>query len=70
MQRGFGRAVRRRREAVGLSQEAMAFEAGVHRTFVSLIERGLGNPSLTVMVRLAAALECSLASLMREAEGA
>ena len=69
MQKEFGRAIRRRRERAGLSQEAAAFRSGVHRTYVGLIERGLGNPSLTVIVRLADALGTSLTSLMREVEG-
>ena len=60
--------IRRRREAAGYSQEAMAFRAGVHRTYVSLLERGKGNPSLTVVVRLATVLESTLTSLMREVE--
>ena len=68
MQRSFGRVIRRRREAAGYSQEAMAFRAGVHRTYVSLLERGKGNPSLTVVVRLATVLESTLTSLMREVE--
>ena len=68
MQREFGRAFRRRREAAGLSQEDTAFRARVHRTYVSLIERGRANPSLTVIVRLASVLDATLSSLMREVE--
>ncbi len=64
----FGRVARRRREAAGISQEALAFEAEVHRTYVSMVERGIGNPSLTVVEALAAALQTTMSSIFREVE--
>ena len=64
----FGRVVRARREAVGISQEDLADEAGVHRTYVSILERGRGNPSLTVIANLAEALETSISLLFKEVE--
>ena len=67
-QRRFGLAIRGQREAAGLSQEDLGFQADVHRTYVSMIERGGGNPSLTVIVRLTNALGSTLTSLMREVE--
>jgi transcriptional regulator with XRE-family HTH domain len=48
-----GRNVRRLRLAKGLSQEAYAFEAGIHRTYVSDIERGARNPTIKVVDQLA-----------------
>lgn len=48
-----GRNVRRLRLAKGLSQEAYAFEAGIHRTYVSDIERGARNPTIKVVDKLA-----------------
>ena len=42
----FGIAVRRRRETLGLSQEELAYQAGLHITYISLIERGLRNVSI------------------------
>lgn len=51
-----GANVRRLRQARGLSQEAFADEAGIHRTYVSDIERGARNPTITVVERLAEAL--------------
>lgn len=48
-----GANVRRLRLAKELSQEDYAFEAGVHRTYVSDIERGARNPTATVIERLA-----------------
>lgn len=52
----FGRVLRERRLAAGLSQEKLALEAEVDRTFVSLLERGGRQPTLTTLWRLAAAL--------------
>lgn len=54
---GFGRTVRRLRIALKLSQEGLAERAEVHRTYIGGIERGERNPTLTMIVRLAEALE-------------
>ena len=67
--RKFGRIVRRRRQHAGVSQEALADRAGLHRTYISLLERGLRNPSLTVVSKLARALGTSMTSLVAELEG-
>lgn len=48
--------IRRAREAIGLSQEALALSADVDRTYVSQLERGVANPSLVILSRIAAAL--------------
>lgn len=45
--------LRARRKALGLSQEQLALDASVNRTFVSQIERAIGNPSLHTLCRLA-----------------
>jgi transcriptional regulator with XRE-family HTH domain len=60
-----GRNLRRLREAKGLSQEAFAFEAGIHRTYVSDIERGARNPTITVVENLAIALGVTASELLR-----
>jgi transcriptional regulator with XRE-family HTH domain len=60
-----GTNLRRLREANGLSQEAFAFEAGVHRTYVSDIERGARNPTITVVEKLAMALGVTASELLR-----
>jgi transcriptional regulator with XRE-family HTH domain len=60
-----GTNLRRLREAKGLSQEAFAFEAGIHRTYVSDIERGARNPTITVVENLAAALGVTASELLR-----
>ena len=59
-----GRNVRRLREAKGFSQEQLAFEADMHRTYVSGIERGVRNPTATVLERLATALGCGITDLV------
>ncbi len=48
----------------GLSQEALAYEAEVERSYVSLIERGQGNPSLRVLCQLAQRLGVSVVEMM------
>jgi DNA-binding XRE family transcriptional regulator len=55
-----GPAFRQLREQAGLSQEALALEACLDRTYVSGIERGRRNPSLKSMQRLAEQLDLSL----------
>lgn len=68
LQQQFGHLVRSRRLAAGLGQEALADKAGLHRTHVSLLERGMRMPSLIVVKKLAAALETTMSSLMAELE--
>jgi transcriptional regulator with XRE-family HTH domain len=57
IQARLGRNVRRLREAKGWSQEDYADRAGIHRTYVSDIERGKRNPTVTVVEKLAKPLE-------------
>jgi len=60
-----GRNVRALREAKGWSQEDFADRAGIHRTYVSDIERGRRNPTITVVEKLAAPLGVSAGELLR-----
>ena len=64
----FSRVLKRQREHRGGSQEKLAHLAGLHRTYVGLIERGLRNPTLDAAHGLAAALNTTLSELIREAE--
>lgn len=59
-----GLNLKRLREAKGLSQEALAFEAGLHRTYVSGVERGVRNPTVTVLEKIALALKATTAELL------
>lgn len=52
----FGKNVRALRKAAALSQEELAFRAGMKRTYLSDLERGMRNPSVRVLGRLANAL--------------
>lgn len=63
----FGSNLRRTRTLRGLSQEQLADLAGLHRTYVSSVERGERNVSLDNMERLADALTVSLSQLLGEA---
>lgn len=51
-----------------MSQETLAAQAGCHPTYISLVERGLRNPSLDTMIRLAGALHCPAWKLVQETE--
>ena len=55
----FGEAVRTMRRRRELSQEQLADAAGLHRTHISLIERGLREPSLETLVKLCRGLRVS-----------
>ena len=61
----FGKRVRDLRLEKRLSQEELAFRAGVHRTYLGGIERGERNPSLKNIARIGEALEVTLPDLFR-----
>lgn len=62
-----GDNVRALRQAKGLTQEKLAFDAKLDLTYIGGIERGRRNPSLMVMVRIAEALGCDLVELIKAA---
>jgi transcriptional regulator with XRE-family HTH domain len=64
----FGEVLRRKREAAGLSQEALAADAGLNRNDVGLLERGKRIPSILVVEKLATALGTSMSALFRAVE--
>jgi transcriptional regulator with XRE-family HTH domain len=59
-----GSNLRKQRTGRGWSQEEFADRAGIHRTYVSDLERGARNPSILVLQRLAAALNVPAAELL------
>ena len=59
------RNIRRLRVANGLSQEVLAVDAEIDRTYVSRLERGLENPTVVVLERLAKALSVNIEELFR-----
>jgi len=68
LSKGFAQVIRQHRSRKGLSQEALAEAAGVHHTYVGLVERGKRNPSIDVAESLARALGRKLSTLVAEAE--
>jgi transcriptional regulator with XRE-family HTH domain len=65
--RKFGLAIKKWRQERGLTQEALSFEAGIHKTYLSAVERGQRNIALDNIVKLAKALRISVAELFNEA---
>jgi transcriptional regulator with XRE-family HTH domain len=63
------RNLRLARQRAGVSQEALAEMAGIDRTYVSGIERGVRNPSIEVLAKFAHALGVSTASLLASPGG-
>lgn len=63
-----GANLKRLRRAKGWSQEEYAFEAGIHRTYVSDIERGARNPTIDILVKLAVPLGVEPAELISRPE--
>lgn len=61
-------AVRKRRIALGISQEELSKRCGLHRTYISDVERGARNMSLKSFQRLAEALDLVPSQLIAEAE--
>nr|WP_322941975.1 helix-turn-helix transcriptional regulator [Pseudomonas sp. s4] len=64
----FGKVLRQKRKEAGLSQEKLGLEANVQRNFVSLIERGVNQPTITVVFKLAHALGCQPSQLFADVE--
>ncbi|MFT4282013.1 helix-turn-helix domain-containing protein [Microbacterium sp.] len=64
----FGLIVRRRREALGMTQAELGQRSAVTRTYVSALENGHKNPTLETQTRVAEALGIDLSELVREAE--
>jgi len=60
----FGQKVREERARLGLSQEELAGRAGVHRTYIGMIERAEKNITLENIEKIAKALGISLEKLM------
>jgi transcriptional regulator with XRE-family HTH domain len=64
----FGQVLRKHRLAAGWSQEQLGLESGVQRNFISLIETGQNQPTITTIFKLATALEIRPSKLVSEAE--
>ncbi len=64
LNRAFGRVLKSHREQAGISQEKLAFSAGLHPTYISQLERGLKSPSLQTLFNLASALSIKPSELV------
>ena len=56
--------IRQCRQSIGLSQEALADNCGLHRTYIGAIERGERNVTVNTLARVAEALGCSVIDLL------
>ena len=59
-----GRELRRHREAAGKSQEMLALDCGLHRTYVGAVERGERNPTFLSLHKYSSALQMTVAQLV------
>jgi transcriptional regulator with XRE-family HTH domain len=66
IRRRVGLNVRKFRQERAWSQEELAFEAGLHRTYISGVERGVRNPTVLVLKQIAAALKVPVHKLLDE----
>ena len=62
--RALGRTISKLRHNLGLSQEELADRAGIHRTYVSQLERGIKSPTLAVLIKVARALDTTPSRLL------
>lgn len=60
-----GKNIARVRKEKGWSQEQLAFESALHRTYISGIERGIRNPTIANLEKIAEALSCSIELLVK-----
>lgn len=65
----FGQVLRELRTRSGKTQEAVAFDAGLDRTYISLLERGLRQPSLETVLLLSRALGVAASEIVIMVEG-
>ena len=59
-----GLLVREKRQSRGISQEELAGRSGLDRTYISGVERGVRNPSLVALLKIAVGLKMSVAQLL------
>jgi transcriptional regulator with XRE-family HTH domain len=67
-ERAFGRVLQEIRKERGLSQEALGHDSGYHRTYISFLERGKKNPTLSTVFDLAETLRMPAWEMIRKVE--
>ena len=65
LRQAFANNLRRLRHAKGISQENLAHEAGINRSYMSKLEKGVSYPGLEIIAKLAATLGCEPAELLK-----
>lgn len=70
LSKAFGKVLRKHREKKNLSQEALAFQAEVDRTYLGMVERGTRGLSLDMADKFATGLRIPIAKLISEAKRA
>lgn len=65
IKQAFGSVLREARHAAGISQEKLALRVGLDRTYISMLERGLRQPSLTTIMLLSSELDLKAPELIR-----
>ncbi len=68
IEKQFGQILKNLRTAKGISQESFALNIGLHRTYISQLERGLKSPSLRTLDKICRELGISLVQLMEYLE--
>ena len=66
--RALGHFVKQRRTALGISQEELGMRANLDRTYISGVERGVRNPSITALTSLASGLGITVSNLLENLE--
>lgn len=61
--KNFGATLKKKRKQTELSQEELAEKLGIHRTYMSFLERGMRNPSLLLLFKISRALKIKLPEL-------
>ena len=64
----FGKVIRKLRVEAGLTQEQLGFESDLRRTFISILELGQQQPTLTTIIKLAKPLNTSAAAIVESVE--
>jgi Helix-turn-helix. len=68
LQKCFGESLRNLRIKKGMSQEKLAGECGLDRTFISLLERGLRQPTISTLFKISEVLEIKSSAFIKEIE--
>lgn len=68
IEKRFGDVIRELRQKNGVSQEKLGFDSGLHRTYISLIERGVKSPSLRTIFQISRALKVKSSVLLSKVE--